>query len=117
MYSAKIKLKIAGTEVFFGPGVAELLEAVKKEESMKQACASMGMSYSKGWNIINRAEKEMNTELIIRQHGGKSGGKCGLTENGECFLMRYRKMEKEILRYTEETFENYFPELSAEKTK
>lgn len=111
MYDAKVKLKISGTEIFFGPGVAELLEAVKSEESMKGACVSMKMSYSKGWNIINRAERELHAELIVRQHGGKSGGKCCLTEAGESILSRYRKMEKEVSAYARETFAKYFPEM------
>lgn len=117
MYDASIKLKISGTEIFFGPGVAQLLEAVKREESMKGACASMKMSYSKGWNIINRAERELHTELIVRQHGGKSGGKCCLTEAGENFLSRYRQMEEEVNFYVKKAFAEYFPELIVEESE
>ena len=63
-------------------------------ESMKDACGEMGMSYSKGWKIINRAEKELGYELLERRHGGKSGGKCTVTEKGKSLMKRYRQMEK-----------------------
>ena len=63
-------------------------------ESMKDACGEMGMSYSKGWKIINRAEKELGYELLERRHGGKSGGKCTVTEKGKSLMKRYRQMGK-----------------------
>ena len=64
-------------------------------ESMKDACGEMGMSYSKGWKIINRAEKELGYELLERRHGGKKWWKMyGDRKKEKSLMKRYRQMEK-----------------------
>lgn len=111
MFHADIKVKICENEQIFGPGIVTLLENVGKTGSVKKACAGMGMSYSKGWKIINRAEDALGYKLIERRHGGKSGGSCQVTEQGEKMLFRFREMEKEIRKYVELSFAKHFPEL------
>lgn len=80
MFHPTLKIKIYQEDLVFGPGLVILMEHILVTESMKDACGEMGMSYSKGWKIINRAEKELGYELLERRHGGKSGGKCTVTE-------------------------------------
>lgn len=80
MFRPVVKIKIYQEDLVFGPGLIMLLEQIQTTESMKDACAQMEMSYSKGWKIINRAEKELGYGLLERRHGGKSGGKCTVTE-------------------------------------
>ena len=77
---------------------------------MKEACSAMGMSYSKGWKIVNRAEKELEYALITRQHGGSRGGKCEITPKGAALIQRYEKLEKDVQEYTKKIFLEYFPE-------
>ncbi len=115
MFHPIVKIKICNDNLVFGPGLITLLEYIQKTESMKEACAEMKMSYSKGWKIMNRAEKELGYELLERRHGGKSGGKCGVTPKGLSLIERYRKMEKECLKNVQENFEKYFPEYQAEQ--
>lgn len=95
MFHPTLKIKIYQEDLVFGPGLVILMEHILVTESMKDACGEMGMSYSKGWKIINRAEKELGYELLERRHGGKSGGKCTVTEKGKSLMKRYRQMEKE----------------------
>ena len=96
MFHPTLKIKIYQEDLVFGPGLVILMEHILVTESMKDACGEMGMSYSKGWKIINRAEKELGYELLERRHGGKSGGKCTVTEKGRDCLQK--------------SFEKYFPE-------
>lgn len=110
MFHPVIKLKVYNEDLVFGPGLITLLEYLRQTGSMKEACAAMGMSYSKGWKIINRAEKELGYELLERRHGGKSGGKCTVTEKGKSLMKRYRQMEKETRDCLQKSFEKYFPE-------
>ena len=56
------------------------------------------------------AEKELGYELLERRHGGKSGGKCTVTEKGKSLMKRYRQMEKETRDCLQKSFEKYFPE-------
>ena len=60
MFRPVVKIKIYQEDLVFGPGLIMLLEQIQTTESMKDACAQMEMSYSKGWKIINRAEKELD---------------------------------------------------------
>ena len=110
MYHINIKIKICGEDLIFGPGLVELLTFIRNTGSMKEACAMMKMSYSKGWKIVNRAEQELGFALIERQHGGKRGGSCQITEEGESLLRRYTDMEKQIKQYAKEQFQLHYPE-------
>ena len=109
MLHAEVKVKISREEQVFGPGIVQLMQYVQKTGSVKEACEMMGMSYSKGWKIINRAERELGIRLIERRHGGKSGGSCHVTEQGEDMMSRFLEMEGEIEAYTEQMFRKYFP--------
>ena len=66
MFHPTLKIKIYQEDLVFGPGLVILMEHILVTESMKDACGEMGMSYSKGWKIINRAEKELGYELLER---------------------------------------------------
>ena len=71
MFHPTLKIKIYQEDLVFGPGLVILMEHILVTESMKDACGEMGMSYSKGWKIINRAEKELGYELLERRHGDR----------------------------------------------
>ena len=94
MFYPAVKIKVYNEELVFGPGLSMLLGHIKETGSMKEACSAMGMSYSKGWKIVNRAEKELEYALITRQHGGSRGGKCEITQKGAALIQRYEKLEK-----------------------
>ena len=102
------------SEIVFGPGLVTLLEHIKSSDSMKEACSNMGISYSKGWKIINRAEKCLGYDLILRQHGGSKGGKCNVTQEGESLIKRYKSMMEVIKKESDNIFLDTFPEYKDE---
>ena len=110
MFHPVIKVKIYNEDLVFVPGLTMLMSRIEQTGSMKEACAMMGMSYSKGWKIVNRAEQELHYDLIVRRHGGDRGGKCTLTEEGKSLLTRYENMNEDIRAYTKKRFREYFPE-------
>ena len=74
-FEPHVKLTIrADGHGFFGPGVAELMERIRRCGSVKDACRDMGMSYSKGRYILRRAEEALSMTLVLHQHGGAGGG-------------------------------------------
>lgn len=89
---------------FFGPGVAELLELIDTEGSVKDACLSMGLSYSKGRMILKKAEEALGFNLITIQHGGPGGGASALTEEAEKLIREYRHLEEEVRDFAERRF-------------
>lgn len=96
--------------VFFGPGVAELMEQIDREHQMTRACRNMGLSYSKAWRILRCAEDAWGRPLVEGHCGGEKGGAMVLTDEGRALLSRYRAMEQELDRAAERLFEQYFGE-------
>jgi molybdate transport repressor ModE-like protein len=94
--TARVRLTLHTGERFFGPGVCELLERIRKTGSIQAAAAEMEMSYTKAWRILNRAEREMGVNLITRVSGGKRGGSSTLTEAGERAVCDFREMEARL---------------------
>ena len=110
-FHLRVKLQINTDEPVLGPGVAELLELVEETGSMKEACGRMGMSYSKGWKISGRAEQELGYPLILRSHGGRTGGSCSVTQEGLSLIRRYRALEEKVKEYASGIFKDIFEEL------
>ena len=98
----KIKLTLCKEERYFGPGICELLEKIDETGSIQAAARQMNMSYTKAWKILNRAEKELGTNLITRVSGGRSGGSSTVTEAGEEAIQAFREMEAKLTAYAEE---------------
>ncbi len=105
---ALISVKLKGSEIFFGNGIAELLEKIDETHSLAEACGAMNMAYSKAWKIIKRAEKELSCNLIERKTGGSGGGGSILTQEGREFLERYLSFRKDVEEYAKQSFEKFF---------
>lgn len=109
-FTPKVKLTIHGNESFFGPGIAELMSLIDSTGSVKNACREMGLSYTKGWMILNRAEKELGFPIIRRNHGGTAGGTSSLNESGKKLLKEYYELEQEVDAYARKAFRKKFPD-------
>lgn len=95
-------------EAIFGPGVAELLEQVRRHRSLRAAAASMEMAYSKAWRIIRGAERGFGCKLLNSTTGGRNGGGAVLTPEGEAVLAAYQRFSEEINAYSQARFREYF---------
>lgn len=94
----------------FGKGVAQLLHLCDEYGSLNKACEVMGMSYSKAWKILKRAEKDLDMKLLERISGGTHGGGSVLSAEGKKFLRKYDEFQKKIYDYAQETFQDIFNE-------
>ena len=103
-----ITVRAARNKVFWGPGVMMILEALEATGSMKDACKQTGISYSKAWKILNRAEEQLGVPVIVRQQGGCSGGGSVITEIGRELMERYRQAQKRIDTYSRQVFREIF---------
>ncbi len=88
-----VRLFTSEGEKCFGPGIAELLERIEQDGSLRKAAGEMGMAYSRAWHVVNDCEKSLGFELIVRSVGGRAGGGSRLTECGSYLLASYRKLE------------------------
>lgn len=105
-----VKVSIAREHKFFGPGVRQLLKLIDVDGSVKNACQSMGMSYSKAWKMIKVMEEELGFEVIVRRPGGSSGGESYLTPEGKIFLEKYEQYENLMRKESKKLFSEIFQE-------
>jgi molybdate transport repressor ModE-like protein len=92
----------------FSPDTLKLLQMIDEVQSVKRACVYMGISYSLGWMLLERAEEVLGYSLIWKQQGGKQGGSSQLTLQTEAFVEKYEAFIKEIEAVTNAKFNEYF---------
>lgn len=102
-----IKVRFITNIPYFGPGVADLLESIEEKQSVSLACKKMGMSYSKGWKIIQKIKAATGFDAVTTQKGGTTGGITELTPYGKNLLSSFRKYEADVKEYSNERF-NYY---------
>ncbi|WP_151799912.1 winged helix-turn-helix domain-containing protein [Acinetobacter nosocomialis] len=79
--------------IAFGPGKADLLEAIERTGSISQAAKSMNMSYRRAWQLVDTMNQCFETALVETQTGGTHGGGAAVTALGHKVLEYYRQME------------------------
>ena len=104
----KVTLCLLGDKRAFGPGVAELLEGVRRHGSLQGAARDLAMSYSKAWTIMRNAEAIWGFPLIHRYVGGKDGGRSVLTQQAETILARYEQMNAALHAMADRQFQQWF---------
>ena len=79
----------------FGPGVYNLLKAIKETGTLKEASQCLDMSYRYAWGLIKKAEETLQSPLIEATKGGRrGGGSSKITELGEVYIMDFEKIQK-----------------------
>lgn len=96
-------------EIAFGPGKADLLDAIRATGSISGAGKQMGMSYRRAWLLVDSMNRCFQTPLVDAAKGGANGGGTRLTELGEHVLENYRALQQEVAAITEKHFENLKP--------
>lgn len=76
-----------------GPGMADLLEGIAAQGSIRKAAAGMKMSYRKAWLLIRNMRDTFGGEIVATAVGGRAGGGAQLTGLGKALLTRYRRIE------------------------
>ena len=110
-FCQQVQVRLTDGEAFFGPGPERLLLAVRAKGSVLGACEAMGLSYSKGRQLIRRMEKALGFPLVHRIQGGAGGGSASLTREGQLFLEIYARYERAVSDYAAGLFYDYFKEL------
>ena len=101
-----VKVRVYNESIDFGKGVAELLQRIEATGSLSAAYKAMGMSASKAWKILRRAEADLGFALVSSTAGGKSGG--GSVPEGRLLLERYTAFNAEVQSAAAQAFAKYF---------
>lgn len=113
----KVTMCLMGDKRAFGPGVAQLLDGVRRRGSLQGASRDMNMSYSKAWTIMRDAEAIWGFPLIRRYVGGKDGGRSVLTCQAEEILHRYEQMDKAVREVAAQQFDALFNDEELQKLR
>lgn len=115
------RVMIASARPFFGAGTVTLLKQIDCLHSVREACNTTGISYSKAWKILRAAEDGFGCSLVERRAGGRKGGNAHLTKDGRNLIVLYEELESRIAKYAEQEYCNIFsagrlfPESSRER--
>ena len=84
-------------EIAFGPGKADLLNAIAATGSISAAAKQLGMSYRRTWLLVDTMNRCFQHPLVETATGGAQGGGARVTEAGIDLLKRYRQLQADIL--------------------
>jgi len=94
----KIKAQLyRGEERAFGPGRADVLDAIDRDGSIRAAGRRLGMSYRYIWRLVESMNHNFREKLVESSTGGEKGGGAKLTDTGRQVLAAYRALEAELM--------------------
>lgn len=104
---SKFWITLDGEKVF-GEGPCTLLKMVGRLGSLNRAAKELGMSYSKAWTIIDRAERLLGYALLETKTGGIGGGGSYLTDRARALIEGYDLFFSEARISLEGIFNKHF---------
>jgi len=79
-----------GGEIAFGPGKADLLEAVARTGSIAEAARQLDLSYMRAWSMIKTMNGCFQKPVVEKNRGGETHGGAVVTDFGMEVLQLYR---------------------------
>jgi molybdate transport system regulatory protein len=96
---------VLGDAILLGPGKADLLEAIGRLGSLRDAANELNMSYMRAWKLVQTMNDGFREPLVLFHRGGPARGGAELTDTGRKALDLYRSMEAESLRATKRAWQ------------
>lgn len=103
----KVWLEIDGAYAF-GWGIAEILQAVDRAGSIKQAAADLGKSYRYVWGRVKAAERAVGQPLVRTQVGGKDAQRSALTPFARQTTAAFLALRDRMKELAREEFDRRF---------
>ncbi len=88
-------------DIAFGPGKAELLEAIQRAGSISAAAKTLDMSYRRAWMLVETMNSCFESPLVKSAKGGSGGGGAEVTPEGLALLRAFRCMEQSVAQVVE----------------
>ncbi len=100
---------------FMGSGPLRLLEKIKVLKSINKASKEMNLSYVKALKMLNRLEKNLGCQLLVRKRGGNDRGGTVLTPFAERYIEFYRELQKNVRNRADEEMQMFLEKIGREK--
>lgn len=91
---------VRGETIAFGPGKADLVEAIDRTGSIADAAKTLDMSYMRAWKLVRTMNEAFREPLIEANRGGKERGGATVTEYGRRVVRLYRRLEEKAAAST-----------------
>lgn len=92
--SGGLKIRILLEDLIaFGPGKADLLEAIHASGSISAAGRTLGMGYRRAWALVATMNQCFRKPLVEAAPGGAKGGGARVTPFGLEVLEVYRRLQ------------------------
>lgn len=91
----KLWLEVDGEHVFCS-GLCQMLEAIGRTGSIKDAAGEIGKSYRYVWNKIKEAETNLGQKLVDARVGGMASQRSSLTPRARQLVRRFLALRAEI---------------------
>jgi molybdate transport system regulatory protein len=88
----------SGPDIVLGPGKADLLEAIARTGSIREAAAELEMSYNRAWGLIHLMNESFREPVVEAVRGGSDRGGAKLTRAGRTVIRLYRRMTADSAR-------------------
>ena len=103
----KVWLEVEGRYAF-GLGIAEILQAVGRAGSIKQAAADLGKSYRYVWGRIKEAEQALDLVLVEARVGGTGTRRSALTPPARQMLAAFLALRSRMAEVVRQEFVRRF---------
>ena len=91
----RVWLEADGQHVFCAR-MCRILEAVHETGSIKEAAATVGLSYRYVWARIKESEAALGRTLVETHVGGRDSRRSGLTELGNRLVVQYADVRQKL---------------------
>lgn len=98
-------------EGVWGDGKMKLLSAIEEQGSLSGAAEQLGISYRKAWGDLKKAESCLGLKLLVKERGGKGGGKSALTPESRKLLQAYKRFREASAAEIQKNFEKFVTEV------
>lgn len=105
----KVKIYLTDDEgdKFMGIGVIWLLEEIDRAGSLRKAAMNLGMSYTKSYAMLSKAEENLAFPLIERRKGGASHEGAALTQKAKEFIKLYWAFQSRAKEKVEREYDDF----------
>lgn len=93
MVSLRLQIRVSAA-VRIGHGKIQLLEGIDRHGSISAAARSLGMSYRRGWELVDHMNSAFGRPVVVGTTGSTGGAE--LTELGRDIVARWRLLEQKV---------------------
>lgn len=101
----------------FGLGLVEILQAVDRTGSIKNAAIELGRSYRHVWSRIKEAEAALGRPLAMTTVGGRGTRRAELTDAARVLINEFLKIRARTIDFMENECAQRLDRLSSSPTR